>query len=911
MDDYSQLLRLSCPPDEHRAVLVDGHALAYRSYYAIRGLTTREGRPANAVYGFLRTILALLREYPSERVAVAFDAGGETYRHRMYPDYKANRDAMPEDLAQQIPRIQQLLEQLGIPVLAQRGVEADDILATLAVRQAGGGASVLIVSSDKDLAQVVDDRVSLLRPAERGSGGMFRIITSRGVEDRYGVSPPQIVDWLSLVGDSSDNVPGVPGVGEKTAAKLLKEHGSLDALLASVEGVPNRRVRESLSAHAADAQLARSLVTLQRDLPLQGRGADCRVREVQREALAASLHELGFDSLLRELNLGADDATTADAGERGVYRTILSETELAQLAREAAAADVLSLDLETTDLDPMRARIVGVALSLAPATGVYIPVAHDALGTPRQLACDTVLETLRPAIENDSPELIGQNLKYDLLILRRYGLTPRGVAFDSMIASHLAYPDQRQHNLGRIAATVLGYRAQSFEEVAGKNGSFASVSLEEATTYAAEDADLVFRLRDPLTQAVDAVGGSRLLCDVEIPLISVLARMEAHGMLLDPEELERQGASLRAELATAALELAEMAGEPFNPSSPKQVAHILFDVLGMPVITRTKTGPSTSARVLAELATQHALPGKLMEFRELEKLLNTYVDKLPGAIHPDTGRIHTTFHQTSTATGRLSSSNPNLQNIPVRTTAGERIRRAFIAPEGDALIAADYSQIELRLLAHFARDEALIEAFASGRDLHRWTASRMFDLPENRITDKLRSAAKRINFGIVYGISPFGLARELGVSRQEAGAYIDRFYNTYPKVREYMDRAVDEATRRGYAETLLGRRRPLPNLTSRNVPARNFDRRNAVNTPIQGSAADLIKLAMLSIDRRIEAGMVNAKMILQIHDELLFEAPHAATDEVMHAVEEDMASVATLRVPLEVHLSSGRHWGEL
>jgi DNA polymerase-1 len=909
MDDHRALLGREDEEAPDRALLIDGHALIYRSYYAIRGLSTPDGRPVNAVYGFLRTLISLLRAYPSSHVAVAFDAGGVTHRHRIYPEYKATREPMPADLAEQIPVIQRLLEQLGIPILGEEGVEADDLLASLARRHAERGAEVLIVSSDKDLAQAVDERVSLLRPLGRGAADSFEAMDPAGVVDRYGVKPEQVVDWLALVGDSSDNVRGVPGVGEKTASKLLAEFGSLNRLLKATDRVANRRARESLEAHAEDARLARDLMILREDLPLDEQVVS-RPGAIRRQELVETLVDLGFDSLLEELRLPRD-GNPGPSATRAEYRTILTEPELEAFVQRIASAPWVSVDLETTSTDPMRARIVGVALSIAPGTGVYIPVGHDALGAPPQLSCERVLEALRSVLEAEQPGLIGQNLKYDLLILRRYGLTPRGILFDSMVASHLAHPEERQHSLQRIAQRVLGHTALTYEEVAGKGGAFASVSIEEATAYAAEDADLVARLREPLLREVAANGADRLLRDVEIPLIPVLMRMEEHGIDLDVEELKRQGATLRAQLETAAMDLAEIAGEPFNPNSPKQVAHILFEVLGLPVIDRTKTGPSTSARVLAELATQHALPGKLMEFREVEKLLNTYVERLPLCLHPETGRIHTTFHQTATATGRLSSSDPNLQNIPVRTEVGERIRRAFIAPEGWALIAADYSQIELRLLAHFSGDDALIEAFASGRDLHRLTASRMFGLPEEVIDGRLRAAAKGINFGIVYGISAYGLERQLGIQRQEAQGYIDRFYETYPGVRDYIDDAIDRATRHGYAETLLGRRRPLPNLSSRNVSARNFDRRNAINTPIQGSAADLIKLAMLSIDHRIEAGALPAKMLLQIHDELIFEVPHGTEAEVMGTVGKEMESVVELRVPLVVHLSSGQHWGEL
>jgi len=591
--------------------------------------------------------------------------------------------------------------------------------------------------------------------------------------------------------------------------------------------------------------------------------------------------------------------------------TILTREALDGLIKEIAKLEEFSLDLETTSRDPVQADIVGIALSCKPYEGYYIPVGHDYLGAPAQLALDEVLVVLRPLIEAESPRIIGQNLKYDVIVLERHGLHPSGVAFDTMIASHLARPEERRHNLVEIARVYLGYEMLSYQELVGKDGQIAAVPLDKATFYAAEDAEIAFRVKQPLEQALARVNATQLFHEVEVPLVPVLARMERNGIKLDKQVLATQGEELRERLSVIKEDLYEMAGEPFNPSSPKQVAEILFDRLSLPVIERAKTGPSTSARVLSELAVHHPLPGKLIEYRELEKLLNTYIDRLPEAINPKTGRIHTSFHQASTATGRLSSSDPNLQNIPIRTEVGERIRRAFVAPRGSQLIGADYSQIELRLLAHFSEDEALIQAFETGEDLHQLTASHIFGIPEGEITPKVRDAAKRVNFGIIYGISPFGLARELGISREEAKAYIDRFFMAYPKAKAFIDRMIELATERGYAETILGRRRPLPYLTSKNVQRRNFDRRNAVNTPIQGSAADLIKLAMLQIDRLIEQGDIKAKMLLQIHDELVFEAKRDHCEAAMTQIKAAMEGVMTLAVPLEVEVKCGSNWSEI
>jgi len=728
------------------------------------------------------------------------------------------------------------------------------------------------------------------------------------------VPPERIVDLLSLVGDSSDNVPGVPGVGAKTAAKLLQEYGSLDAALDAADQVKNRRVSAGLAGGRDAAELARRLIVLRSDVELDGVPASCRLRGVDPDELAHVLTELEFTSALSELDLAPTPSTepAVETPRQPVtYRTILDRPALDALAAELREAENVSIDLETTSLDPIYARIVGIALSTKPYTGAYIPVGHEGLDAPEQLLPADVLDVLRSIIEGKTPKLIGQNLKYDVVVLRRHGLRPTGISFDSMIASHLVHPEERRHNLDQIARTTLGHAMITYEEAAGKDGAFAAVPIDRATEYAAEDAEIVQRLYAPLTRALDESGLTKLFRDVEVPLIQVLARMEEHGMLVDADVLTAQGDELRTELQIIESDLMDIAGGPFNPNSPKQVAEILFERFGLPVIDKTKTGPSTSARVLSILAEQHPFPGKLLAHRELKKLLSTYVDQLPKAINRSTGRIHTSFHQTVTATGRLSSSEPNLQNIPTRTEIGGRIREAFVAPKGSTLVAADYSQIELRLLAHFSEDDRLIEAFREGLDLHRLTASVVFGLPEDEVPDMLRDAAKRINFGILYGISPFGLARELGIPQSEARGYIDRFFTAYAGAKAYIDRMIERATETGSVETILGRRRPLPNLTSRNVARRNFDRRNAVNTPIQGSAADLIKLAMIEIDRWIEAEHAPVKMILQIHDELIFEIEERAAEEATAVIVETMEGVLSLRVPLSVKVASGSDWSSI
>ncbi len=910
----NELLQVKGAPQK-RIVLFDGHSIAYRSFYAIRDLTTPDGAAVNAVYGFWRFLTKIMRDFPSQYVAVAFDAGGPTFRHEMYEQYKANRQEMPTDLSSQLPVIQEMLKLLGIKIIYERGVEADDIMGSIALKAAASELPVLIVTSDKDLAQLVDDRINLVRPSGRGATGGVEILDTSGVRDRFGVEPEQIVDYLSLIGDTSDNVPGVPSIGPKTAVKLLAEYGSLDNLISQADELRNARIRDKLKEHTQDALLARRLVTLDPKISVGEVPEDYGLRAVDLGGLGDLLSKLNFSSVMKSIALEPSSSKPEGSNEaesrKAEYRAIMTEDEFAGLVDEISKCDEISIDLETTSIDPMRARIVGIAISPRPYVGYYIPVGHDYLGAPEQLNLQMVLSALHPYIEGEQPRLIGQNIKYDLIILYRNGLHPRGISFDAMIASHLISPEQRRHNLEEIAKNYLGYNMLSYTELAGKNGKIEQVPVDKATFYASEDAEIVFRVKEKLVAGLKHVGATKLFEEVEVPLVSVLARMERNGILVDRNVLAAQGRDLRARLAVIENDLYEIAGETFNPNSPKQVANILFDHLGLPVIEKGKSGPSTSARVLSELAVQHPLPGKLIEYRELQKLLTTYIDRLPEAINPDTGRIHTSFHQTSTATGRLSSSDPNLQNIPTRTEVGDRIRRAFVAPEGSLLIGADYSQIEIRLLAHLSSDEHLIAAFVEGEDLHRITASRIFAVPEDKVTDRLRNAAKRINFGIIYGISPFGLARELGISREEARAYIDRFFAAYPQARAYMDRMIEQATQKGYAETILGRRRMLPQLAEKNVTARNFAKRNAVNTPIQGSAADLIKLAMLSIDHLIEEGRLKAKMLLQIHDELIFEARGKEVSEASVIIKQEMEGVMDLRVPLEVKVETGHNWSEI
>ncbi len=907
-----------------RILVVDGHSALYRSFYAIPDLTTAQGEPVNALYGFVRTLLKVLRDHPARYVAVALDVEGPTVRHEAYPAYKATRKPMPDPLARQIPRVAEILEALGIPCLAVPGYEADDVMATLSWAAEREGIPALHLTGDKDMAQLVTDRVRLLRPG-RGPADRLAVLDREGVEDRFGVPPEKIVDLLSLEGDSTDNVPGVKGIGEKTARELLREHGSLDGVLAAVDRVRNRKVAQALAAHRDDALLSRELVTL-REAPLSVKIADCAPKPLDPERLRSVLEGLEFRSILAEFAL--DRPAIPD----GTYEVVLTEAAFAAVLQRLSKGEEFALDLETTSTDPLTAEIVGIAVAVEdrlpvsqltgePANRLtgepvirawYIPVGHDYPGAPAQLPLSRVLAGLRPLLEGEVPRLIGQNLKYDLHVLASHGIEAR-VAFDAMIAHWLLRPDTPVHGLDAIARDELGVKVQTYKELlaAGGEGGIQEVAVDRAARYSGEDAAVVCRLRPGLTAQLREAGLEQLFDEVEIPLIEVLRAMERRGVLLDVDVLHEQGKELEVLLANLRDALFFLAGGPFNPNSTPQVREILYERLKLPVLGRRKTGPATDAFVLRELSAHHEFPGRLAAYRELEKLRNTYIAKLPACVHPKTGRIHTSFNQTGAATGRLSSSDPNLQSIPAHREVGVDIRRAFVAPPGRVLLGADYSQIELRILAHFSRDEALIAAFERGEDLHRRTASALFGVSPDQVDGRMRTIAKRVNFGIIYGISPYGLARDLGIPQAEAKAHIDRFFRAYPNVGPFLGGLIEDARRTGHARTLLGRRRPLPGLAAPGGRENGAGQRNAINTPIQGSAADLMKLAMLRLHKAWREGELPAEMILQIHDELVFEVDERDADRAALTVKEIMEGVGDLRVSLGVEVKTGRNWGEI
>jgi DNA polymerase-1 len=887
---------------EQRLLLIDAGSIVYPAYHVMRDLATSAGFPTGAIYGFARTLLKILHDHPSEYLAVAFDSKGKTFRHQRYEEYKATRPVMDEALAVQIPKIKELLEAWGISLFAKEGYEADDILATLARAAGKQDLPVLIVTGDKDLLQLVDDQVKVLKPA-RPPRQEVELLDRAAVRESLGIPPELVGDYLALVGDKVDNVPGVPGVGEKTAQKLLEEFGSLEKILGNVEKIGNARVRESLVKNREYALLSRELVELREvDLELAEPLEACRPSRADEERLRRLLEELEFRSILKELGL------VQKAVSEGKYYAILSGEDFERLLQRLSMAEESALDLEATSQDELRAEIVGVAVAFQPYEGFYIPVGHDYLGAPKQLGREYVLERLKPSLEDEHRRVIGQNLKYDSKLLRRYGITLRGISFDSLLAAYLLDPTSRK-DLGELAARYLKREVTSYKDLSHEE--MRKVPLEEATRYAGEDAEVVFRLRDCMLKELQEKGLYELFTQVELPLIDVLVEMELVGVLLDPQVLEEQAKGIEILLDNLRREIFRLAGEEFNPASPKQVGYILYEKLKLPVLKKTKTGPSTDSLILKGLALQHPLPEKILVYRELEKLLNTYIRKLPEYINPETGRIHTSFNQSVTATGRLSSSDPNLQNIPVRTELGGQIRRAFIAPQGRKLLAADYSQIELRLLAHLSGDENLIQAFREDEDLHTRTAAELFEVPKGRVTKAQREIAKRVNFATIYGVSAFRLSKELSIPQKEAQQYLDKYFAKYERVKQFIEEKIKEAEERGYATTILNRRRYLPHINSRDHNLRSYDQRNAINTPIQGSAADLMKLAMLRVYDKTKSGELEAEMLLQIHDELLFELDAAEVERAAPLIRETMEQVMDLRVPLRVDIKIGENWEEI
>jgi DNA polymerase-1 len=882
-----------------RLFIIDGNSYIYRAYYAVRRLSTSSGFPTNAVFGFATMLMKVVKDLAPDYLAIAFDPKGPTRRHIEFKEYKAHRPPMPRDLVPQIPFIHRLVEAFRIPYFVEEGQEADDVIATLSTIALSRGMDVVIVSGDKDLLQLVGPGISVYDSLKERTYG------PKEVEERFAVPPNRVVEIMGLMGDASDNIPGVPGIGEKTAQTLIKEYGTIEHLLERTQEIARPKLRQSLIDNAGLARLSRDLARLHADVPLQVDFDRLALAEPDAPALLAILRELEFSSLLKYV--------TSDSTGGADYRTVTTEAELSEMIASFSKASGLSFDTETTSLDPLQAELVGISFSVKPSTAYYIPIGHTYPEAPPQLSRTHALALLGPLLEDPALPKIGQNLKYDLLVLRNAGISVRGITFDTMIASYLLNPSRTSHGLNAIALEYLNYKTMTYEEVVGKGKNrkgFNDVDIAIATRYSGEDADIALRLKEILEPRLRDQGLDKLFRDVEMPLMLVLADMEQAGVKIDAELLGAMSQRLSQEIEERARTIYELAGGEFNINSPKQLADILFGKLQLQPLKRTKTGYSTDVDVLEELAHAHPLPAEVLTYRTLAKIKSTYVDALPLLIDPRTGRLHTSLNQTATATGRLSSSEPNLQNIPIRTDVGREIRKAFIAERGHRLLSADYSQIELRVLAHLSGDPALIRTFIENEDVHTRTASEVLGLPPEEITSEMRRKAKAVNFGIIYGISAFGLARDIGVSNAEAKRYIDGYFARYPKVRQFIDRTIAQARTAGYVTTLLGRRRYIPELSASSAPVRNFGERMAVNTPIQGTAADLIKLAMISIHHALKDRGLGTRMILQVHDELIFEVPDDETDMLKGLVRSEMEGVLKLDVPIKVDIGVGLNWDE-
>ena len=883
---------------EKTLYLIDGSSYIYRAYHAIRGLSTRDGFPTNAVYGFTNMLLKILREHRPTYLAVVLDSKGPTMRHEKFPQYKANRPPMPDELAVQLPHIEQIIKEFHIPAIRKEGVEADDIIATLVHQCAEDVDNTIIISSDKDLMQLVSSRVRMLDTMKDRWVGVDE------VREKFGVEPDQVRYVLALAGDRSDNIPGVSGVGIKTAGKLIASYGTLGELLDRSSEVGGS-AGKNLAAGIDDALLSLSLVTLEKDLELGISLEDLRAQEPDSNSLRDLFKELEFTRLINEV------APRTSLSREG-YRMIVDEDELSNLIGKLKGAGQFVIDVETDNRDAMRANLAGISLSWEPGQAVYIPLAHHYLGAPKQITEARAREILGPVLADSRIGKIGQNIKYDMKVLAGSQWQLKGIVCDTMVASYLVNPSKRTHSLAEIASERLNHTMISYTDLTGKGRKqipFNHVSVEEAAVYSCEDADVTLRVMQPLLDDLKDMKIMDLFQEVEMPLVSVLTDMEMAGVMIDTTLLGRLSSELAVKIGDLAAGIHREAGRDFNINSPGQLSQVLFEELGLPVRKKTKTGYSTNSDVLLELSERHQLPSMVLEYRSFSKLKSTYSDALPVLVNPGTGRIHTSFNQTATATGRLSSSDPNLQNIPVRTETGRKIREAFIAPEGRVLMSADYSQIELRILAHLSEDEELLEAFRNGEDVHARTARQVFGAGEE-VEPELRRRAKVVNFGIIYGMSAFGLSREMGVHPREAGQIIEDYFSVYSGVKSYIDRTLEEARQMGYVMTLLNRRRYLPELESSNPNQRQLGERMAVNTPIQGAAADLIKVAMINVHRNLGEKVSEARMILQVHDELVFEVPAGDEDRTAAVVREAMEGVMKLRVPLVVDIGFGDNWAE-
>jgi DNA polymerase-1 len=882
--------------------LIDGSSYLYRAFHALPNLNNSRGEPTGALLGVANMLKRLLNEENPDHIAVVFDARGPTFRHEMYPEYKANRPPMPVDLRKQVEQILEFTRMLGLPLLQVDGVEADDVIGTLSKAAEAAGMNCVISTGDKDLAQLVSDRTSLVNTMTNSR------MDRAGVKEKFGVTPEQIVDFLALTGDTSDNIPGVEKCGPKTAAKWLDKYLTLDELMARSEEIGGK-IGDYLRAALEQLPLSRELTTIRRDLDLNFKPADFRRAEVDETALTEALKRYEFNSWLKELGGGdrQDEVFETD------YRTVSSMDQFQSLLSELESVSLFAFDTETTSLDAMQAELVGLSFSSEAGRSAYIPVGHDYAGAPAQLDRAEVLRKLKPLLEDSQREKVGQHIKYDMNVLSLYGIQVCGVAFDTMLESYVFNSTGSRHDMDSLALKYLGRNTTHYEDIAGKGAkqiSFSQVPIEQASHYAAEDADITLQLHQhlwPRLQKEPALAA--VMQEIEVPLIPVLARMEQHGVLIDGDLLTGQSREMSKQILKLEQAAHEVAGQPFNLGSPMQLQQILFEKLGLPVIRKTPKGqPSTAEDVLQELAADYELPSLVLEYRSLSKLKSTYTDKLPEQINPRTGRVHTSYHQAVAATGRLSSSNPNLQNIPIRTPQGRRIREAFVAPEGCLIMACDYSQIELRIMAHLSGDPGLLKAFHDNVDVHQATASEVFEVPYDEVDSDRRRAAKAINFGLMYGMSAFGLSRQLNIGRAEAQAYMDTYFTRYPGVQQFMEDTRIKAREQGYVETLFGRRLYLPDIKASNMQRRQGAERAAINAPMQGTAADIIKRAMIGVDGWLQAEKPDARLVMQVHDELVFEVREGQLERLKQAVVEYMSNAADLDVPLVVDTGSGLDW---
>ncbi|EQB8942854.1 DNA polymerase I [Vibrio parahaemolyticus] len=923
---------------ENPLILIDGSSYLYRAFHAYPGTMSNGEIPTNAVYGVVNMLRSMMRQFASERIAVVFDAKGKTFRDEMYSEYKANRPPMPDDLRCQIEPLHNVIRAMGLPLICVPGVEADDVIGTLAYQASQQGMPVLISTGDKDMAQLVDDNITLINT-------MTNVVMDReGVVEKFGIPPELIIDYLALMGDKVDNIPGVPGVGDKTATALLQGIGGLTKLYENLDDIAalgfrgSKTMAKKLVDNKDNAMLSYELATIKLDVELEETPESLLKAEPNKDELIKLYGQLTFKSWLNELLEGgsgtveavelagsaqassssshAEMETSAVTIDRSQYETILDEASFNAWLEKLKAAELFAFDTETDSLDYMVANLVGLSFAIDEGMAAYVPVAHDYLDAPEQLDRDWVLEQLKPILEDDAQAKVGQNLKYDASVLARYGIEMKGIKYDTMLASYVYNSVGGKHDMDSLALRFLQHSCISFEQIAGKGKNqltFNQIELEQASPYAAEDADVTLRLHNRLFANIEQDEKLKSVYEeIEMPLVPVLSRIERTGVLIDDMKLSAQSVEIAARLEELEQKAYEIAEQEFNMNSPKQLQAILFEKMGLPVVKKTPSGtPSTNEEVLQELALDYPLPKLILEYRGLAKLKSTYTDKLPKMINPSTGRVHTSYHQAVTATGRLSSTDPNLQNIPIRNEEGRRIRQAFVAPAGYKVLAVDYSQIELRIMAHLSGDQALLDAFRDGKDIHAATAAEIMGVSIDQVSSEQRRRAKAVNFGLIYGMSAFGLAKQLGIPRGEAQAYMDKYFERYPGVMQYMEDTRSAAADKGYVETIFGRRLHLPEIKSRNGMRRKAAERAAINAPMQGTAADIIKKAMLLVDQWIqEEGNGRVKLLMQVHDELVFEVEESSLSEIESKVQKLMESAAGLKVPLVAEAGHGDNWDQ-